>query len=138
MKLSTQEIETVLKGWNKAWDNYDLDLVASFFHTDIYFENWTGGYVCGKENLKKSWEPWFETHGNFKFVESETFIDEHQQKALYSWILKWPSFEKGFEGKPEIRKGVDIIHFKDGKIFKKLSFSKTTLEIEGIRMGLHP
>ncbi|MCP4023509.1 MAG: hypothetical protein GY729_16810, partial [Desulfobacteraceae bacterium] len=67
-----------------------------------------------------------------------TFFDDDQQKALYRWTLEWPSFEPGFQGQAEIRKGVDVIHFKDGKIFKKLSFSKTRLEIDGKRHALIP
>ena len=61
-----------------------------------------------------------------------------QQKALYRWQLEWPSIEKGCEGKPEKRRGVDVLHFKDGKIIKKLTYSKTTLEIDGQRVRLLP
>ena len=138
MKLSKAEIKNMLVEWNTAWDNYDLDRVLDDLHEEIYFENWTGGHAKGKENLKKAWAPWFANHGNFKFIEAETFIDEEEQRALYRWTLKWPSFEPGFEGRPEVRRGVDVLHFKDGKIYKKLSFSKTTLEIDGKRMPLRP
>jgi len=138
MKLSKTEIDQLLKEWNTAWDDHNLDIVMTFFHDDIYFENWTGGYVSGKENLKKAWAPWFKSHGSFEFIEAETFIDEAQQKALYRWTLKWPSLEPGYEGKPEVRRGVDVIHFKDGKIIQKLTFSKTTLEIDGKRIALRP
>lgn len=51
MKLSREEIITALKEWNRAWDNHDLDGVMKFYHDDIYFENWTGGHVKGKEAL---------------------------------------------------------------------------------------
>jgi len=59
-----------------------------------------------------------------------------QQKVLYRWQLEWPSIEKGFEGKPEKRRGVDVMHFKDGKLIKKLTYSKTTLEIDAQRVRL--
>jgi ketosteroid isomerase-like protein len=39
--------------------------------------------------------------------------------------------EKGHEGKSERRRGVDVMHFRDGKIIKKYTYSKTTLEIGG-------
>ena len=64
------------------------------------------------------------------------FIDVQEQKLLYRWKLEWPSFEKGYEGQPETRHGVDVIHFKDGKIIHKLTHSKTTLEIGGNRVKL--
>ena len=138
MTLTRKEIMDALKQWNSAWDNYDLDGVVALFHDDVLFDNWTGGQVKGKENLRKAWSSWFANHGGFRFIEEETFIDEKEQKALYRWRLEWPSFEKGKEGRPEKRRGVDVIHFKDGRIINKLTYSKTTLEIDGERVRLVP
>ncbi len=81
MPLSRNEIEKELKHWNLAWDNHDLEGVMALFHEDVVFDNWTGGKVRGKETLRKAWKPWFANHGNFRFVEEETFIDE---KGKYS------------------------------------------------------
>jgi len=91
----------------------------------------TGGWVRGKENLRQAWTPWFANHGGFKFTDEETFIDEVDQKMLYRWQLDSPSFEKGQEKKHEARRGIDVLHFKDGKIIQKLTYSKTTLELDG-------
>ena len=135
MKLTRNDIITALKKWNQAWDNHDLEGVMALFHDEVLFDNWTGGIARGKEALRKAWAPWFANHGGFKFTEEETFVDEHQQKVLYRWLLEWPSFEKGQEGRPEKRRGVDVIHFRDGKIINKLTYSKTTIEIDGKR---HP
>ncbi|MDH4268128.1 MAG: nuclear transport factor 2 family protein [Deltaproteobacteria bacterium] len=137
MTLSNEEIKKALKQWNLAWDNHDLEGVMKLFHDEILFENWTGGKAMGKEVLRKAWTPWFANHGGFRFTEEETFIDEEEQKVLYRWQLEWPSFEKGYEGKPEKRWGVDVLHFQDGKIIKKLTYSKTTIEIDGERFPLH-
>ena len=137
MILSRREIKNALKQWNLAWDNHDLEGVMKLFHDEVVFENWTGGKAQGKEALWKAWAPWFANHRGFRFTEEETFIDEEEQKALYRWQLEWPSFEKGCEGKPEKRRGVDVLHFRDGKIIKKLTYSKTTIEIEGRRSPLH-
>jgi ketosteroid isomerase-like protein len=138
MKLSREEIAKALADWNQAWAAYDIEGVMSLFHDDVLFSNWTGGQARGKQALHEAWAPWFENHGGFRFTEKETFIDEESQKVLFRWILDWPSNEKGYEGKPEKREGVDIIHLKDGKIIQKLTYSKTTLEIEGNRVGLTP
>jgi ketosteroid isomerase-like protein len=136
MQLTKDEIKNALTQWNKAWDEHDLDGVMELFHEDILFENFTGGKAEGKENLRQAWAPWFANHGGFRFIEEETFVDEDEQKALYRWELHWPSFEKGYGGKPEVRRGVDVIHFRDGKIIKKLTYCKTVLEIEGERIHL--
>lgn len=136
MKLTRKEMQDLLKDWYLAWEKHDLNKVMSFFHEDIFFENWTGAYVKGRESLREAWTPWFANHGNFRFLEAETFIDEKLQKALYRWILEWPSNEPGFEDKQETRKGVDVIHFKDGKIISKLTYIKTSIEIDSKRYSL--
>ncbi len=138
MKLSRKEIKSLLKEWNLAWDRHDLDRVMSVFHDEIFFENWTGAYVKGRKALRKAWENWFENHGDFRFFEEEIFIDEQMQKVLYRWVLEWPSNEPGFENLPETRKGIDVIHFKDGKIINKLTYTKTSVEIDGRRITMHP
>ena len=137
MSLSRNEIEEALKEWNLAWENHDLEGVMTLFHEEVVFENWTGARVKGKKALQKAWQPWFVKHGNFRFIEEETFIDEKEQKALYRWLLEWPSLENGHEAKPEKRRGVDVIHFKNGKIIAKFTYSKTTVEIDGKRQSLH-
>ena len=137
MPLTREQIKNSLKHWNLAWDNHDLEGVMKLFHDEVLFENWTGGKAMGKEALMKAWAPWFANHGGFRFIEEETFIDEKEQKVLYRWQLEWPSIEKGHEGKSEKRRGVDVLHFQDGKIIKKLTYSKTTIEIGGERVPLH-
>ena len=134
--MTREKIIKILKDWNRAWDRHDLDGVMQLFHDDVVFENWTGGKAVGKEALRKAWTPWFANHGGFRFVEEDTFIDEKAQKVLYRWELSWPSPEKGYRGRPEKRRGLDVIHFKDGKIIQKMSYSKTTLEIDGKRIPL--
>ena len=94
MKLTRNEIENALKKWNHAWDNHDLDGVMDLFHDAVQFDNWTGGRIRGKDALRRAWAPWFDNHGDFRFIEEETFIDENEQKVLYRWQLEWPSIEK--------------------------------------------
>jgi ketosteroid isomerase-like protein len=136
MMLSREEIMTVMTEWNRAWERHDLAGVMELFHEEVLFENWTGGKAVGKEALRKAWEPWFRDHGEFRFKEEDLFADEKEQKCLYRWELSWPSREQGYEGKPEKRRGVDVIHFQDGQIIKKMTYSKTTLEIEEKRLAL--
>jgi ketosteroid isomerase-like protein len=136
MNLTRDQILSALQQWNRAWDAHDLQSVMDLFHEDVLFENWTGARVRGKPALEKAWEGWFSEHGDFRFLEEDTFVDEIQQKALYRWRLEWPSLEKGYEGRPEIRRGIDVLHFKDGKIVAKLTYSKTTVDIEGRRCRL--
>lgn len=136
MSLSRKEIESALREWNLAWDNHDLEGVLKLFHEEVLFENWTGGKALGKDAVRKAWTPWFANHGGFRFNEEETFIDEQEQKVLFRWQLEWPSTERGFEGRREKRRGVDVLHFQNGKIIKKLTYTKTTIEIGQERFPL--
>jgi len=136
MALSREALRTTMVEWESAWNNHDIDEVMELFHEDVFFEHWHGAKVKGKEALHQAWAPWFENHGDFRFTTEDLFIDETEQKVLYRWTFEWPSFEKGFEGKPEKRRGLDIFHFKDGKIIEKLTYSKTTIEIDGQRVRL--
>ncbi len=136
MKLTRNEIRDALIKWNEAWTNHDLQGVMDLFDDDILFDNWTGGQVKGKEALYEAWKGWFKNNGGFRFTDEDTFIDENEQKVLYRWRLDWPSTEHGYEGKPEVRRGVDVMTFKNGKMVEKLTYSKTTLEIQGERKRL--
>lgn len=134
--LSREEIENALSEWQQAWAEHDLDGVMALFHDEVMFENWTGGKALGKHGLRRAWTSWFAEHNGFEFIEEETFIDVREQKVLYRWLLQWPSHERGFEGQPEERRGVDILHFQDGKIIRKLTYSQTVVEIAGTKVWL--
>lgn len=135
MNLSRVEILRQFNKWLIAWNEHNLDGVMEFMHEDIVFENWDGSTISGKPTLKKSWEPWFRFH-KFKFIQEDFFIDEPKQKMLFAWHLEWPSFEKNYTGKPEKRRGVDMLYLRDGKIFRKDTYSKTTIEIDSQRVTL--
>ena len=56
--------------------------------------------------------------GGFDFTEEETFIDEKEQKVLYRWRLNGPHPKKAVKGSVKNDRGLDILHFQDGKIIK--------------------
>ena len=132
--LSKQELREAMTRWGRSWDEHDIGGVMDLFHEEVFFEHWTGTRVNGREALREAWTPWFTNHGGFRFTEEDILIDEEGQKVLYQWQLDWPSNEKGSLGKPERRWGIDVIHFRDGKIIRKLTYIKTLIEIEGKRI----
>lgn len=139
--LDREKTIEILNRWNDAWNDHDLERVMELLHDEVVFENWTGGRAAGKEALRKAWAPWFANHGGFRFTTEDLFVDEKAGKVLFRWTLDWPSGEKGLEGEPERRRGVDVMHFRDGRIIEKYTYSKTTLEIGGRRVKLsagHP
>jgi ketosteroid isomerase-like protein len=136
MVLSRDELIKAMTDWELAWNAHDIDGVMALFHDDVFFEHWHGARVRGKQALRDAWAPWFANHGGFRFTTEELIVDETAQKVLYRWQFDWPSLEKGYEGRPEKRRGVDVVHFRDGKIINKITYSKTTIEIDGQRVKL--
>jgi ketosteroid isomerase-like protein len=135
MNLSRADILSRFHVWLMAWNEYDLDGVMEFMHEDIVFENWDGSIISGKQSLARSWALWFR-HRDFQFIQEDLFIDEEAQKIAFTWHLEWPSPEKKYSGKKEIRRGVDILHLLEGKIDKKNTYSKNTLSIDLVPVRL--
>lgn len=137
MNLSGIEMQKHFDEWLIAWNEHHLEGVMKFIHEDIIFDNWNGRIISGKRNLEKAWSAWFQHHGDFQFIKEDFFIDEKGQKMTFTWLLEWPSFEKNYSGKPEKRRGVDILFLKEGKIYKKNTYSKTVLEIDSKKVSLY-
>lgn len=136
MSLPKNDITSLFRKWINSWNQHNIEEVFSLLHDEVVFENWTGSKIKGKSLLKKAWVPWFSNHEDFKFIEEDLFYDETEQKLLFMWRLEWPSLINQYKGKREVRRGIDIIHFANGKIIKKYSYSKTTIQIEGLYISL--
>lgn len=136
MNPSKDEIVLIFNEWLLAWNEHNLNDVLKIVHEDIVFENWTGEKIIGKKALYRSWRHWFLNHENFKFLIEDISYNEKEQKMIFLWILKWPSRLNLYKGQHEIRRGIDILYFKEGKIIQKQTYSKTTIEIQGHSVSL--
>jgi ketosteroid isomerase-like protein len=136
MTLSHADLLATTRTWLEAWAAHDLERVLALMDDEVRFENWTGIPVTGKAGLRAAWTPWFADHGNFVFAAEDLFADAASQQVLLRWSLDWPSQERAHRGQPEIRRGVDVLRFRAGRIVEKLTYSKTTLIIAGRRVGL--
>jgi ketosteroid isomerase-like protein len=131
--LKRDEIARTIEEWLSAWGRHDLDEVIALFSEDAVFETWTGMRIEGRENIRKAWAEWFEA-GGFRFISEDVVIDEDSQTVAFPWIYEGPA--KCFEGKMEKRRGIDLIRFEDGLITEKITYSKTSLEVEGRKITL--
>lgn len=135
MNLSRAEILTRFDEWLIAWNEHNLEGVMGWMHDDILFENWDGSIINSKHALEKVWSVWFRRR-DFKFIMEDVFIDETQQNITFSWQLVWPSTEKKYAGKNEVRRGVDLMQLMDGQILKKNTYSKTAILIDSSSVNL--
>jgi hypothetical protein len=131
--MTRKEIESTMERWLDAWDRHDLEGVADLFEKNAVFETWTGLKIEGRDNIRKAWEKWFDA-GGFRFISEEMVIDELNQIVVFPWLYEGPA--KCFGGKTEKRRGIDLIRFENGLITEKVTYTKTTLEVEGRRITL--
>lgn len=129
MNLTKTEVFKKFNQWLTAWNMHDLDGVMDFMHPDISFENSDGRIVNGKEMLRRSWMPWFMRHEDFKFFQEDIFFDEQSQKMTFQWRLEWFPVDYKLKGQNKTTRGMDILEFKEGKIFRKITYSKTAIQI---------
>lgn len=133
--MNGEEFERVFEEWLGAWNSQDLDAVIALFAEDAVFESWNGMRVEGREGIGKAWRAWFDGDP-FEFSVEELFFDEVSQRAAFAWVYEGPGTGGAREPGRETRRGVDLIRFEDGKIVRKTTYSKTTIEIDGRRRVL--
>jgi len=136
VSYSRIEILNHFNVWLESWNHHDLTGVMEFIHEDIVFENWNGIVISGKSALQRAWIPWFLHHGNFQFIKEDVFMDDEERKMTFMWRLEWPSLNKKYLGKPEIRRGLDVLYFHEGKINRKFTYSKTSIQIDSITVNM--
>jgi ketosteroid isomerase-like protein len=120
--LTYEEMHNALLAWLHAWNAHDLAGVMALLADDVVFENWAGKRIVGKAKLERIWAVWFARDETFCFDWLDVMVDTAVQKALIHWRLHWSP-----PGQPqlwEIREGVDVLHFANGRITAKLTFTK--------------
>lgn len=131
MGSSKTPLQDIITDWMAAWNRHDLQAVVALFDENAVFEAWTGAKVGGKARIMGAWSAWFADHGDFHFKVEDLVIDESSQKVAMVWRLTWPSTEDAYRGEPESRRGADVLHFANGKVTSKSTFSQTVLQISG-------
>jgi len=131
--MTREELAGAVEKWLRAWNRHDLDEVMALFDEKAVFETWAGLRIEGRENIRKAWKEWFGA-GGFSFTSEETVLDEEAQTVVFPWLYAGPA--KCFGGKMEKRRGIDLIRFRDGMVIEKITYTKTSLEVEGRRITL--
>jgi len=135
-KMERAAIRKFIDKWLDAWGRHDLEGVLEAFSEEVIFDNWSGVRLKGKKRIRSAWKAWFEENGSFRFFTEDIFIDENEQKVLFRWNYEGPSFDKRRENSVETRRGVDVMHIRNGKIDEKFTYSKTTIGIDGRKVAL--
>jgi uncharacterized protein (TIGR02246 family) len=110
------EIEVVVKRFNEAWNNHDLEGALSVTTTDCVFESTgpppDGRRFEGRAELRKAWEPIFKDENSHFDWEDIVVGQDH---VAQRWRYRWSDGHV---------RGVDVIRVRGGKISEKLSYVK--------------
>ncbi len=121
VKLSHDELRRLTGEFTAAFNEEDLPKVMSYFADDAIYDEFNGIRQQGKAAIERAFQPQFRgDFGEMRFVDDDLFVDPKAQKAMISWQCTLRKGDK-FGG----WHGLDILHFQDGKIVQKLTYSKS-------------
>jgi ketosteroid isomerase-like protein len=113
-----------------AFNRDDLAGVMAMMAEDAVYEEFTGTVSRGKPAIRARFEPQFRgDHGKIRFETEDLFADAASGKALIRWVCRLET-RRG----PAAWRGLDILHFEDGLVTRKLTYAKAKVPL----LGDHP
>ena len=129
--------ETYVNSFNET----DIDGVMEFFHPECVYVTLQGPEIRGYNAIREEFAQQFKGKlGDLRFPIEERIFDEAKQIAVITWdcvhdLAPPPTrnLSLGFLARvmrvlfgTKVRwHGLDVLHFKDGKIIRKSTFGKT-------------
>ena len=114
------DLERATLEFVEANNRADLDAVVGFFSEDAVYEDMYGGRHVGPTAIREALQPFFGgPFGKLEYVGEDLFVDSDAGKVMTSWRCNLQ-----LEGQPAYLRGLDLLHFRDGKIVAKLAYGK--------------
>jgi uncharacterized protein (TIGR02246 family) len=115
-----QELVDITRRFLDAFNREDLDAVMDFFADDGIYEEFNGRRSAGKAAIRAAFVPQFTgAFGSMRFIDEDLFADAASGKVMASWRCTL-----AVNGKPASWRGLDLLHFRDGKLAQKLTYAK--------------
>jgi steroid delta-isomerase-like uncharacterized protein len=126
---SAKSLEALIDRYNQAWNDHDLDAIASMHAPDMVFENHTAGESARGEEARAHIASIFETWPDIHFETRRLYVRDgvvtqewtatatHQNEMRRGDLVVAPT------GKRIEWRGVDVIPFEDGLIKRKDVYS---------------
>jgi ketosteroid isomerase-like protein len=110
-----------------AFNRDDLAGVMAMMAEDAVYEEFTGAVNRGKAAIRAAFEPQFRgDFGKIRFETEDLFADATTGKALIRWVCRLET-RRG----PAAWRGLDILHFEDGLVKRKLTYAKARVPLLG-------
>ena len=113
-------LEDLVIRFTDAFNRDDLDGVMSFMADDAVYEEFDGTINRGSAAIRAAFVPQFRgDFGTIRFIAEDLFVDATAGKALIRWLCTLET-KRG----PAGWRGLDILHFENGRITQKLTYAK--------------
>lgn len=123
--MERAEIERWVVDFTEAFNRENLDEVMAYFAEDAFYDEFHGGRHHGKAAIRAAFEPQFEgAYGRMRFHTEDMFVDVEAGKAMISWLLTREKVDKAGGWR-----GLDLLHFRDGKIVEKHTYAKAKVPL---------
>ncbi len=111
--------------FTEAFNRDDLAGVMAMMAEDAVYEEFTGRIIRGSAAILAAFEPQFRgDHGKIRFETEDLFADAATGKALIRWVCRLET-RRG----PAGWRGLDILHFEDGLVTRKLTYAKAKVPL---------
>jgi hypothetical protein len=123
--MSRPELEDLVRRFLDAFNREDLDEVMSFFGENAVYDEFNGRRSHGREAIRAAFVPQFRgDFGRIRFLTEDLFVDAEEGKALVRWVC---TFER--DGRHGRWRGLDILHWSDGKLVQKHTYAKAAVPL---------
>jgi ketosteroid isomerase-like protein len=110
-----------------AFNRDDLAGVMAMMAEDAVYEEFTGAVHRGSAAIRAAFEPQFRgDFGKIRFETEDLFADAATGQALVRWVCRLET-RRG----PAAWRGLDILHFEDGLVKRKLTYAKARVPLLG-------
>ena len=119
--MTRDELKQFTLRFTDAFNRDDLDGVMAWFAEDAVYDEFHGARHEGREAIRAAFEPMFAgKFGKVRFEEEDLFLDPEDGKAMISWSCVLTTEERS-----SAWRGLDLLHFKSGRIVAKHTYAKT-------------
>jgi ketosteroid isomerase-like protein len=116
-------LERLVIDFTEAFNREDIDEVMSYFADDAIYDEFNDIRHVGRDAIRAAFVPQFAgAYGRMRFHTEDMFLDVDAGKAMIRWVL---TLEE--ETRQGAYRGLDILHFKDGKLVEKHTYCKAKI-----------
>ena len=116
-------LEKLVIDFTEAFNREDIDEVMSYFADGAIYDEFNDIRHEGKDAIRAAFVPQFAgKYGRMRFHTEDLFLDVAAGKALIRWVLTMEE-----ESRQGAYRGLDILHFANGKLTEKHTYCKAKI-----------